>query len=688
MSPEEFISDLNMRLELVGSPLLLSPMPEHISSQRSLMFSSNSSQIVIVDGNEPARIQTGFESKYGRYCVDPAHRDHDVQILDIIPKCTKLSDENGNVIPSPSTTVIYLDAVTEEVGYFEIPDCVMLHPGFGYYTKKLNQHELVPMNFIPKDMEFVTAPNHDEGLYNLGVNANVVYMPLWGTTNDAFLISDEFQKKMTHTAVDQIVLAIDSDHIPLNLYGDNENYKIFPDIGQTVRDDGIVIALREHTSNSLIADITDDNLRVPSLHDDVYVAPAGAKVVDVKVFVNKSKYNELKGIGTYKQIVRYQESYNAYYVTISKCYEKYLAQGYKIGPAFANHVVECKGRSYTNEFKDLVLYNKKDPVDLIYLIITFANKSMISRGFKLTSREGAKGVISDVWKKEDMPSYQCGSKRVYADIVITGESPFNRLNSSQNYEQFINYASDIVVQRCVDNVIPFNDQYEYLLGFIEHVRPVYAKYLREQTGQTIQQKLAFVDEIKEHGIYYIIPPFTKSMTPDMILSISKDYQIDETDISFYQYDKSGNRYRVDGKYKGIIGSKYMFLLGKIPIDALSAIEFGYVSQFNLPIKPSINDIKQQSRFGWTPGRYGEDETSIQTVSYGPRLTCRILGVYSNCVPAQRLLKHHLLTDPHPTQLNMIEMSDEEIIQQSTVNALFQHMFAACGYKLTSVEGVE
>ena len=36
MTLEEFTSDLNMRLELVGSPLLLSPMPEHISSQRSL----------------------------------------------------------------------------------------------------------------------------------------------------------------------------------------------------------------------------------------------------------------------------------------------------------------------------------------------------------------------------------------------------------------------------------------------------------------------------------------------------------------------------------------------------------------------------------------------------------------------------------------------------------------------------
>ena len=41
-----------------------------------------------------------------------------------------------------------------------------------------------------------------------------------------------------------------------------------------------------------------------------------------------------------------------------------------------------------------------------------------------------------------------------------------------------------------------------------------------------------------------------------------------------------------------------------------------------------------------------------------------------------------------TDFEKIEMSDEEIIQQSTVNALFQHMFAACGYKLSTVEGVE
>ena len=688
MDSEEFRSDANVPIEVVGSPLCMSPMPEHISSQRGLMFSSNASQITLVSGNEVARIQSGFESKYGRYCINPAAREHDVQILDIVPKFTRLSNERGEVIRSPETTIIYLDTETPEptVGFFTIPDYVMLHSGFGYHTKKINMHELVPMNVIPKDMKFVEAPNHDDDLYKLGVNANVCYVPVWGTTNDAFIISKSLQEKFTHTSMDQLMLAIDNDHIPLNMYGTMDEYKIFPDVGEKVRDDGILMALREHTVNSLIADITSESLMQPSLHDSVYTAPAGAEVLDITVFTNKSKMNDIRSIDTYSQISRYQESLNAYYNTIIHCYDNYVRQGYAISSEFSNLVTQCKQRSYASDYRDLVLMNKKDTVELVYIIITYAVENKISRGFKLTSREGAKGVVSDVWNDEDMPAYKSGSETHRADILITGESPFNRLNSSQNYEQFINFASDIVVQRCRDGVIPMHQKYDYIMSLIEHIRPVYAKYIREATDINNESRKEFVETVEREGIYYIIPPFTETITPDMIIKVSDDFDIHHMPLEYYQYDENGERYKVDIKYNGLIGSKYMFLLGKIPLDSLSCIEFGYVSQFNLPNKPSDHDTKQQSMFGWTPCRYGEEETAILVMSLGPTVVCRLLAMYSNCLPAQRLLKQHLLNDPHPTQLDKVELTDDEVVKQSTNIGLFNHMFAACGYKLDSVGG--
>lgn len=683
MDQREFSSDLTVDPKLVGASLVLAPMAAHISSQRGKMFIDNLSQAMIVHGNEPARIQSGFETKYGRYCLDPAWREHDVQILDIIPKFSQISNEKGP-IHNPEYTVIYKDVESPdaEIGYFTVPDYVMLHSKFGYFTKKMNMHELRQDGFIPKEMKFVQAPNHDGELYNLGANANVVYMPIWGTTNDAFIISEAFRKKLEHTEINQVTIQIGANYIPLNLYGDEDNYKPFPDIGEHVRDDGVIFAMREHTADSLIADVTAENLRSPSIHDETYVAPAGAQIIDVNIFINKSRFNELKQINTYSQFSKYQDSMNAYYNAIINCYNKYIKEGYKISPQFSSLVVQAKSRCYNGEYRDLVLYCKKEPIDLIYITITYASTHSVTKGYKLTSRDGAKGVISDVWPTEDMPTYQCGSKLVHADMIVTGESPFNRLNLSQQYEQFINFASDIVVQRCIDGVVGDEEaQYKYLLKLIYLIRPVYAKLIMEMTGATSESRAGFVHEVQQKGLYYVLPPFSEDITPKMVMAIHQEFNIDHVPVWYYQYDQNGKRYRVDCKDKTIIGSKYVMLLGKLPLDALSAIEFGYVSQFNLPVKSTSNDIKQQSMFGRTPCRYGEDETAILTMSLGAKTVCRMLGLYSNCPNAQDILKKHLLTDPYPTRLEHIEMTDDDVISQAINIKLFSHMLAAAGWHL-------
>jgi hypothetical protein len=440
--------------------------------------------------------------------------------------------------------------------------------------------------------------------------------------------------------------------------------------------------MREHTADSLIADVTAESLRTPSMHDETYAAPAGAQVIDVNIFINKSRFNELKQISTYSQFSKYQDSMNAYYNAIINAYHKYVKEGYKISPQFSSLVVQAMGRCYNGEYRDLVLYCKKEPVDLIYITITYAHTHGVAKGYKITSRDGAKGVISDIWKDEDMPSYQCGSKVVHADLAITGESPFNRLNTSQLYEQFINFASDIIVQRCIDGEVgDYEAQFTYLLKFMGLIRPIYAKLILEMAGTTPTTRRAWVEEVHQKGLYYIIPPYTKTISPKMIIAISQDFNIHEVPVWYHQYDATGNRYRVDCVDKTIIGSKYVMLLGKLPLDMLSAIEFGYVSQFNLPVKSTSNDIKQQSLFGRTPCRYGEDETAILTMSCGALTVARLLGLYSNCLTAQDLLKKHLLTDPYPTRLDHIEMTDQEIVQQSNNIKIMSHMFAAAGWQL-------
>ena len=347
MTQEEFVSDLNVPIELVGMPAFLSPMLHKISTQRAAMFSAHAPQAMVINGGETPRIATGLETKVGKYQLNPSTREQDIQIKEIIPKF-KSNSGRGLAINNPVITVVYIGNDDGKIGYVDIPSYTELGSGFGYINKKLNRHLLIKDNFIEKDINFISAPNHDGDLYNLGVNANVCYLPDWGVADDAFVISDRLQKKLNHTVINTISLNLHIDDIPLNLYGDEDDYKIFPDLGEVVRDDGCVIALRTHNASSLLTDITAESLRtLEPLHDEMHVAPPGAEIIDVQIFTNQKKFPVLLKNELYTQIMQYQQQHNVYYETIVNLYNTYLKLGYKFSPEFINLVTRCNMLCYT-----------------------------------------------------------------------------------------------------------------------------------------------------------------------------------------------------------------------------------------------------------------------------------------------------------------------------------------------------
>ena len=68
---------------------------------------------------------------------------------------------------------------------------------------------------------------------------------------------------------------------------------------------------------------------------------------------------------------------------------------------------------------------KKKIIEFIRITITYRYERKVQRGFKLTGRYGNKGVITDIWKDEDMPTDQQGFK---ADIIVDDQSVFNRID--------------------------------------------------------------------------------------------------------------------------------------------------------------------------------------------------------------------------------------------------------------------
>lgn len=680
MNSQEFQSDLTVRPEIVGCPALISPMLQFISSQRGLMLSSNCPQMMVVDGCQVARIQSGFETKIGKYEFDKSSRDQDVMIIAVIPKFQATAGQQ-KIRNNPTHLVVYIGADDGKVGYFEVNTYTALYSGFGYINKMLNWDQLQEGRFVSKDTKFVTSPNHEDGLYKMGINAKVAYLPLWATTEDAFVISRSLQKQLTHTVVDSVTIDIKVDDVPLNLYGAEDEYKAFPDIGEAIRDDGILIGFRKQNKSSFLTDMTDAKLRqAEEFHDDLYKAEAGAIVIDVEIFTNHKMYQEIQANTAFSQLMEYQNQYTAYWASIVDIYDQITKEGKDVTPAFNTLVTCCKGWCHHRGGKVMFLMNKKEPVDYIRLKITYAYQREVNKGYKLVGNAGNKGVISDIWEDEDMPTMEDGTR---ADILITGVSPFNRLNGGQYYEQFINYTSDVVARnlntrkwRSVDA------QYEYILDYLNEVRPVYAKYVRERTKGYEDE---YVEACKRNGIYLVIPPFCSSIGPELIDRLSAKYGVVRTPITYRIKDGKGSMKTVKTCTDALCGELYIHLLGKIPIDQINAIEFGYQNQFMAPIKPNNKSLKAQSMFGQTPIRYGEDETAILTMCCGAETAVRLLCTYSNSPAAIDKLQYRLLTDEHPSAIYDLGMTTEEMVEGASNIGIFKHQLAAVGFEIEEEE---
>ena len=680
MTPEEFQSNLLVRPEVIGTPSALTHFLANTSSQRRLMFDNAAAQVEVIHGNETARFQTGFESKFGKYEFDDCERDQDIQVVKVIPKFG-LSVSHDKIRSNPSFTVVYIGADDNKIGFFNINDYRELHSGFGYKNKKVTKTCPSDGDYISKDQKFTSAPNHDGPLYNMGLNANVCYMPMWDTTDDAFVISKSLAERFTHTVIARKEITIDLDTRPLNLYGDDTDYRCFPDIGNRVRDDGILIALRKLDGNSFLTDFANDELSIPRhMHDNLIMAPPGATIVDINVFINHKQIRKIEDT-CYTQLLEYNQLHNSYYASVIDVFEDLTKKGFQCSPAFNNLVTRCKCFCYNRGGKSMILVDKKDVIENVKLELVYAYDQKISKGYKLSGSDGSKGVVSAIWEDEDMPVSIHG---VRADIIITAESPFNRLNGGQFIEQFLSLVSEVVTNNVRNGVVPYSQAFEYILDYITDVQPNFAKLIRDELT-TQQLKDDFVEAVKGDGIYMIIPPFCNSLSSDLYLKLSKKYNVDRGPITYYRRNPDGTREKIVTKCPGLIGAKYLLLLGKRPADTITASEFGYVNQFMSPMKPNRRWAKAQCLHGQTPQKYGEDEVANITAITGPMCSERIIGLYSNSSVAMDALAEKLLTAEHPSALGNIGMSTKDIVDTSSNIGLMKHMLCEIGYELKDLD---
>ena len=208
-------------------------------------------------------------------------------------------------------------------------------------------------------------------------------MKIFVTNEDAFVMSESTAKEMSSPFVEKIRVRINTHDILLNLYGNgDEKYKTFPNVGEMVRDDGILIGHRRISYNEIINKFQDSQLQKVMDGDAVKYVNNNSRVVDIDIW-NNNDIDKLKEEVYNSQVLQNYASIMNYYDGFVKFLEPIINDNSKD--------VSRNLRNYYNEiasFRDPISEFEEDGrrFDNLVMEFTISFLEPINLGSKMTSR--------------------------------------------------------------------------------------------------------------------------------------------------------------------------------------------------------------------------------------------------------------------------------------------------------------
>jgi hypothetical protein len=417
----------------------MDPWVDVNSAPRKVMFAGHLPQSLVISGSEERYWQTGTEKRFGEYCFS-VKAPSDIEINRVIDRFPK-SRVYGSSIQNSQTIVIFTDLKTRQVGCLDLREFSLEHQYFGFQYKKTEAyHKITKGACFEEGTEFLVSPSIKQGGgYGYGVNLLFATMSHPAVSEDGILISESALKKMSFDMIETRVASWGQNRYGLNLFGDDNNYKIFKDVGEKIRPDGLLMATREFDERLSVTSmgIYDTQMLDMTYDDKLYTRAGDGTIVDIMVYHdNRSLPN-----GMNAQVEHYKELTDRFYRDILDEYNRLnlaFDKKMKVSDEFHRLVLEaCAMTDY--DIGDVVqkLYHKA-PIDDWRVEFKIKYTVTPNIGNKATGCAGDKGVVCHVLPDSEMPINDYG---VRVECVMSPESPFNRQNFGGLYEQYFNQVT-------------------------------------------------------------------------------------------------------------------------------------------------------------------------------------------------------------------------------------------------------
>lgn len=367
-------------------------------SEDNVMFSSHLTQHLVTNGMQEKIIVTGAENQMALFTLGirmPAN-GRIIKVIDRYPA----SVGKNSLFLNPETLVIYENDDTGEIDCFTIPIFRSFHQHFGWSCVPKEGMELLrPNEYIPKDTVFADTPGVKDGnSYMYGRNANVAYMSIPGVAEDGIVISKSYLENWKYKVYETRVVEWGSSCFPINLYGPN---KPFPDIGEYLREDGLLMALRNYDPDTFAVDIGSiDVSKVDYTFDkQTYVRPGKGRVVDIEIIANNNIIKNMP-IGMSEHADKYVHALIRFNKEIVETEErlrierkhKYGKANLNISPAFNKLIVRALAIINHNSEKMkqvLRLIHRKEQIDEYYAKFVIEYEITPNMGDKFSNHSGS-----------------------------------------------------------------------------------------------------------------------------------------------------------------------------------------------------------------------------------------------------------------------------------------------------------
>lgn len=688
------MSKSELKMEFLGTSAI-NPFILNTSSPRAVMDFNHVSQHLPILTPDETPIKTGIEYELGKY-INDVRTDHDCVVKGIIPKYR----EYGIAEPPVYTVFIEYEENNQLfIDYIDVETYRTTHTFFGYKLKLTEEFMNIDYNTpISKDTILATTDSYgDEGDYRYGLNANVAFMSHPSVAEDGFVVSESFLNRAKFPSIVKRVINITKDSIPINLYGNKDIFKFIPNIGEKVREDGLLCVLRPRNDWFSISDMNNTNISEPDSQFDnpIYVNP-NSTVVDISVIRGNYHKPEFSSKLT-EQLDSYAEMLINYYRNIVNKYEQILQEkkmlfgsvdNIRLSPKLSRFIADAMIKvNMATSGKNKLSYRKL-PIDQYRIEITTISIIRPNIGNKLSDIHAAKGVICRWLPDHMMPVDELGNR---VDVITDSMSTISRMNLGRAYQAYLGATSRDERRKLINL---FSSKYgidflnkinqedldyirNYLHGLYSLINPKMKEFIESINNDELY---VHFKRIVEHILSIYYPPDNEYNITDVISNIeSSIYKPHVGKLTFT--DELGNK--VTTKEDIRVGQLYFMVLEKIAND-YSGVSSAKVNNFGFPVKGTNLD-KFKYPHSLTPTKTGgETEFRILESFADPELTAEIIDVTLNPISHKLLIKHILESDiPFDTNFD-IDRTEVEYGNTKSL-AILKHIFNAAGFDFVHEE---